>query len=60
MVKRLNEELNAVLGQREMRELLAREAAVPTPGTPNDFGKLVSSDIARWSKLIKEANIQVE
>jgi tripartite-type tricarboxylate transporter receptor subunit TctC len=60
VVTRLNDELNAILAQPDMRELLAREAAVPTPGPPDIFGKLVSSDITRWSKLIKEANIQIE
>ncbi len=60
LIKRLNQELNAVLEQPETRETLAREAAVPKPGTPEDFGKLMAFEVARWSKLIKHANIRME
>ncbi|HSV83770.1 MAG TPA: tripartite tricarboxylate transporter substrate binding protein [Ramlibacter sp.] len=60
VVKRVNEELNAVLAQPEAREILARDAAVPTPSTPEGFSRLVAQDLARWSKLVKDANIQVE
>lgn len=60
IVKRLNDEINALLAQPETKEVLAREAAVPTPGTPEDFGRLIASDLARWSKLIKDNNIKVE
>ncbi len=60
LLKRMNDELNAVLAQPEMRESLAREGALPKPGTPDDFGKLMAFEIARWSKLIREANIKME
>jgi len=60
ILKRLNDELNAVLALPEVREQLAREGAAPKPGTPEEFGKLISAELARWGKLIKEANIQTE
>jgi tripartite-type tricarboxylate transporter receptor subunit TctC len=60
VLKRLNEDLNAVLALPEIREVLAREGAEPRPTTPADFGKLISTDLARWSKLIKDTNIKVE
>jgi tripartite-type tricarboxylate transporter receptor subunit TctC len=60
IVKQLNEALNAALAQPEVRDLLAREGAVPHPGTPEQFATLIRSDLARWSKLIKDANIQSE
>jgi tripartite-type tricarboxylate transporter receptor subunit TctC len=60
VLKRLNDELNAVLALPEVREVLAREGAEPRPSTPDEFGKLIASDLARWGKLIKEANIKVE
>ena len=60
IVKRLNEELNAVLALPEVRELLAREGATPRPGTPQEFGKLIGAELARWGKLIKEAHIRTE
>ena len=60
IVKRLNDELNAVLALPEVRDLLAREGATPRPGTPEEFGKLIRSELARWSQLIKDARIQIE
>ncbi len=60
VVKRISDELNAVLATPEMREHLASEAAVPTPGTPGEFGKLIAQDIALWSKLIRDNNIKAE
>ena len=60
VVKRLNEELNVVLAQPDVREVLAREGATPKPGTPEEFGKLIPAELARWTKLIKDANIQTE
>ena len=43
-----------------VREVLAREGAEPRPSTPEEFGKLISADLTRWSKLIKDTNIKVE
>ncbi|MDB5742012.1 MAG: putative Bug-like extracytoplasmic solute binding receptor, family [Polaromonas sp.] len=60
VVKRLNEDLNAVLAQPDMKELLAREDATPKPGTPKDLSNLIKSEVNRWTKLIKDNNIQIE
>jgi tripartite-type tricarboxylate transporter receptor subunit TctC len=60
VVKRLNEELNAILAQADTREILAREAAVPTPGTPDEFGNLIALEVARWSRLVKDHGIKTE
>jgi len=60
VLKRLNDELNAVLTQPEVRDVLAREGATPKPGTPEEFGKLIPFELARWSKLIKDAHIPTE
>lgn len=60
LVKRIDEELNEVLATPEVRDVLAKEAATPRPGTPGQFGKLIAGDLTRWSKLIKDAKIQVE
>ncbi|HEY4374467.1 MAG TPA: tripartite tricarboxylate transporter substrate binding protein [Burkholderiales bacterium] len=60
VLKRLNDELNTVLGQPEVKESLAREGATPAPGTPDEFGKLIRAEVVRWSKLIKEKNIDIQ
>lgn len=60
VVKRLNAELNWALSQPDVRELLARESAAPKPGTPDEFRKLISFEIGRWNKLVKDANLKIE
>ncbi|MDM0021802.1 Bug family tripartite tricarboxylate transporter substrate binding protein [Variovorax saccharolyticus] len=60
VVRRLNTELNAIAASVETRELLARFAAVPTFGTPAEYGQANTQEVARWSKLIVAANIKVE
>ncbi|MEO8752664.1 MAG: tripartite tricarboxylate transporter substrate-binding protein [Casimicrobiaceae bacterium] len=60
LLKRLNSELNAVLALPDVREVLEREGASPRPGTPEEFGSLIRSELVRWAKLIKDAHIQVE
>ena len=60
VAKRLHEELSAVLAMPEVRDILAREGAAPRPGTPDDLRQLISSEYNRWTRLIKEADIQTE
>jgi len=60
IVKRLNEEQNAIFAMADVRERLLREGATSSSGTPEDFGRLVRAELARYSKLIKDANIQME
>ena len=58
--KRLNQEVRAILAMPDVKEILAREGATPQPNTPEEFGALIRSDLARWTQLIKERNIQID
>lgn len=60
VTKRLNEELNAALAMSDVQEALAREGAASQAGAPEDFGNLIRSELSRWSRLIKDAEIQIE
>ncbi|CAN5726148.1 tripartite tricarboxylate transporter substrate binding protein [soil metagenome] len=60
VVKRLNDELNAVLRLPDVNTLLAREAATAKPGSPEAFGTLVRDDFARWTQLTKNLHIETE
>ena len=59
IVKRLNDEINALLENPELRERLSSEALEPMPMTPAAFGQYIRDDIARWTKLAKERNIAI-
>ena len=60
IVKTLNETLNQVLRMPDLREKISGEAVEPLPMTPEQFGQYVVNDIARWTKLAKERNIQLD
>ena len=60
VVSRLNTELSAIVALPDVREALARFAATPRTGTPEEFGRLNAFEITRWTKVIKDANIKVE
>lgn len=60
VVKRLNTELNQILAQADMREMLSRVAAIPTPGTSEEFARLNAFEVTRWAKLIKDKNLKMD
>ena len=59
IVKQLNEEINKLLANPELRERLSSEALEPMPMSPEQFGQYMRDDIAKWSKLAKDRNIQI-
>jgi tripartite-type tricarboxylate transporter receptor subunit TctC len=60
IVSKLNSEINAILGEAEMAKRLSAEAADPVIATPEAFGKLITNDLAKWSRIAKQANIRIE
>ncbi len=60
IVKQLNETLEAVLKAPDLREKLSIEAVQPMPMTAEAFGNYVKADLARWTKLAKERNINLD
>jgi tripartite-type tricarboxylate transporter receptor subunit TctC len=60
VVARLNTEINAGLAGPEMKAFLLREGAESSATGPESFAALVRTEIGRWRKVAKEANIQPE
>jgi tripartite-type tricarboxylate transporter receptor subunit TctC len=56
---RLNAEVNKALAG-DMREKLAQQGLLLTPGSVDDFVKFQAADMARAQKIITEGNIRVE
>lgn len=57
-ITRVNAEINALLARPAFREKLSAQGADPTPMTPAAFGALIERDRARWTGVIREANIR--
>jgi tripartite-type tricarboxylate transporter receptor subunit TctC len=60
LVKQLNETLATVLRMPDLAERLSIEAIEPIIMSPEQFGAFIKTDIARWTKIAKERNIQLE
>lgn len=58
IVVEVNRQINNLLRSDEMKNFLAREAAVPSPLTPEQFADIVKTDAERWRSLAREAKIQ--
>jgi tripartite-type tricarboxylate transporter receptor subunit TctC len=58
IVARLNAEINAIMQMPETRTSLAKDGFEPVAAnTPAQFGSYVQSEIAKWARVIKDANI---
>jgi tripartite-type tricarboxylate transporter receptor subunit TctC len=56
----LNNEINNAIQSPELKERLSSEAIQPMPMSPEQFGQYIKDDIARWSKIAKARNIQLD
>ncbi len=60
IVARLNTEVVRILRLPEVVERLAGQGAEPAGGSPEAFAAFIRSEIDKWAKLVKVANMKVE
>ena len=59
IVEILNKEINLALKDPGMIAKLKELGGTPIPGTPEDFGKLVADETAKWEKVVRAADLSV-
>jgi len=60
ITRRLNVEINKALASPELQQRLANEAIDSMPMAPEQFGKYIQDEIARYRKLAQERNISLD
>jgi tripartite-type tricarboxylate transporter receptor subunit TctC len=60
IVTKLNREVTKILTLNDVKTRLASLGAHAVGGSPEDFRRFQESEMHRWAKVIKEANITVE
>ena len=60
IVDRLNKEIKTILASDEVKKLFLNEGAEVDYLGPAEFGPFIEREIAKWGKVVKEANIQVK
>ena len=57
IVLKLQQEIAEVLKTPEVREVLTNLGAEPSGMSPDEFGKYFRAEIAKWGKVVRDANI---
>lgn len=60
VIGRLNAAVNKVLTIEKVRDAFAKLGVDVGGGTPEQFGALFHKEIARWTKVIKDAGIRID
>ena len=60
IVQRLHGEIIKLLGGAELRERLLTQGMEPGGNTPEQFAALIRSEIDKWRRVVKTANIKIE
>ena len=60
IIARLNAAINKALATPRVREAFAKLGAEPAGGTPASYGKLVSSQLAHWAKVVEASGMKMQ
>jgi tripartite-type tricarboxylate transporter receptor subunit TctC len=60
IIEKLNNEINAILGDPKMKARLAELGGTALVNSPADFARLIAKDAEKWGKVIRAANIKLD
>ena len=60
IIDKLNAEVNRALADPKLRERLAELGGKSIGGTPEDFGKVIAAETAKWGKVVISSGAKVE
>jgi tripartite-type tricarboxylate transporter receptor subunit TctC len=58
IIDTLNKQINAGLADNQIKSRLADIGVVVRGGTPEEFGKFIAAETAKWGKVIRDAGIK--
>ena len=53
IINRLNADVTKVLAMPDVKNFLFNQGLDPAPGTPEQFGAYIKSEMAKWAKVVK-------
>jgi len=60
IISKINRDVVDLLKDPETQKIIAGQGALAAPSTPEELHELVTSEVKRWTEVIKEANISLE
>jgi tripartite-type tricarboxylate transporter receptor subunit TctC len=60
IVMKLNREVGDILRDPQAKEAILKQGIETTPGTPEELGDWVKSELARWTPIIQAAGIKAD
>lgn len=60
VIEKLNKALNTVIADAEVKDKLLAQGSEAVGGTPEALQRTVQAELAKWAKLVKDANIKAE
>jgi len=60
VIERLNKEFSAILTSNETKKRFETEGAEALQMSPEEFGRFIAAETAKWAKVVKEAGIKPE
>ncbi len=60
VVARINTDVNTVLAQPDVQERMDTYGAEDGGGTPEKFAQFIQTEMAKWGKVVKDANVKVD
>ena len=60
IAQKINQDVNTVLAMPDVQERLDTYGAEDGGGSPEKFSRFIASETAKWSKVVKDANVKVD
>jgi tripartite-type tricarboxylate transporter receptor subunit TctC len=60
VVAKINADVNALLGDPEIASVFARQGLTTMGGKPEALADLTRDDLAKWTRVVRNANIKVD
>ena len=60
ILNRIQQEVAKSLNTPAIKEKMLAQGAIPSGNTPQEFAKLIDSEITKWAKVVKESGAKVD